>query len=85
MKTMLDLAIEFLSENKDQDYEFDQIFNHVEENLKSSWEANFVSDRNNYEQVRTKKLGELYRLLTVDGSFIRTHEGLWQLNQQKFN
>ncbi|EFF41624.1 DNA-directed RNA polymerase subunit delta [Mycoplasmopsis alligatoris] len=85
MKTMIDLAIEVVSSDKDRWFTFEEIFEHVENNLRESWTNNFVNEKNDYEQIKTKKLGELYRFLTVTGSFSRNSDGLWKINVHKFN
>lgn len=78
--TMLEIAIDFVSEDYNQSYEFYEIFERVESLLKDSWIEKFVNTENgkDYEKVRELKMGELYRLLTVDKEFSRNMDGTWK-------
>lgn len=78
MKTMLDIAIDFVY-NKEHEsaFEFNEIFDVVEDELRGYWIQNLVNDDLPYVKLREKKIGELYRLLTVDGRFIRNNNGTW--------
>ncbi|ADR25026.1 DNA-directed RNA polymerase subunit delta [Mycoplasmopsis bovis] len=79
MKTMLDVAIEFLLEKSggSQYMEFNTIFDEVEAQLKSKWEKEATQKELEYSKIRQNKIGELYRLLTVDSRFERNNQGLW--------
>ncbi|RIV16950.1 DNA-directed RNA polymerase subunit delta [Mycoplasmopsis gallopavonis] len=77
-KTMLEIAIEAISEDTLKAFEFNQLFARVEEELKEKWINELVNEENDYEKVQTRKMGELYRLLTVDKRFTRNPDGTWQ-------
>ncbi|WP_426461001.1 DNA-directed RNA polymerase subunit delta [Mycoplasma hafezii] len=82
-KTMLEIAIAKISENTAKSYTFDELFDAVESELKDKWVHDLGSkyedlpEEEAYEKIRTKKLGELYRLLTVDKRFTRNPDGTW--------
>ncbi|VEU70262.1 DNA-directed RNA polymerase subunit delta [Mycoplasmopsis glycophila] len=76
-KTMLEIAIEIISEDTEKSFKFMELFEKVEEQLKEKWEKDFVNEDNDYEKIRTKKMGELYRLLTVDRRFSRNSDETW--------
>ncbi|UUD35858.1 hypothetical protein NPA08_02715 [Mycoplasmopsis citelli] len=78
MKTMLDIAIEVISQDTTQKFTFEEIFEVVENELQQSWTTNFVSEDTPYEKIRERKIGELYTLLTVDRRFERNQDGTWQ-------
>ncbi|APJ38189.1 DNA-directed RNA polymerase subunit delta [Mycoplasmopsis pullorum] len=77
MKTMLDIAIDVVVNGTQKSYKFDTIFDEIERQLKDYWEENLVTEQQSYEKLRVKKIGELYRLLTVDGRFIRNNDETW--------
>ncbi|KKB26912.1 hypothetical protein MM26B8_01240 [Mycoplasmopsis meleagridis] len=81
MKTMLDVALAFVKENcSNQNYiAFNEIFNNVESELHEKWEIEAANKNLNYETIQLNKIGELYRLLTVDSRFVRNTEGLWSI------
>ncbi|QZE12532.1 DNA-directed RNA polymerase subunit delta [Mycoplasma sp. Ms02] len=81
MKTMLDIALSVVCEDATLSFEFDQIFEVVENNLKEHWNNTLVSENQSYDDLRVKKMGELYRLLTVDGRFVRDKDGLWSARE----
>ncbi|VEU76036.1 DNA-directed RNA polymerase subunit delta [Mycoplasmopsis columboralis] len=78
MKTMLDIAIEVISEDTTKKFEFNEIFEVVERELQELWTQKFVSESTPYEKVRERKIGELHTLLTVDRRFERNQDGTWQ-------
>ncbi|WP_029513250.1 DNA-directed RNA polymerase subunit delta [Mycoplasmopsis primatum] len=79
MSTMLDVTIEFLlKKSEGQEYvDFNTIFDKVEEQLRLKWEDESNSKKTDYSVIRQNKIGELYRLLTVDSRFKRNAKGLW--------
>ncbi|WLP85685.1 DNA-directed RNA polymerase subunit delta [Mycoplasma seminis] len=77
-RTMLEIAINKVNQDPTAEFDFFEIFNEVEAELKSDWEERFVSERKPYEKVRESKMGELHRLLTVDKRFQRTANEKWQ-------
>ncbi|UUM19356.1 DNA-directed RNA polymerase subunit delta [Mycoplasma sp. 1018B] len=78
---MLDITLEFVKTNC-ANYEyvtFEEIFNVVEKELKAKWELEVEEKETTYENIRFNKVGELYRLLTVDSRFVRNVDGLWTI------
>ncbi|MGL5357588.1 MAG: DNA-directed RNA polymerase subunit delta [Metamycoplasmataceae bacterium] len=75
MKTILSVIKEKMGNTIDE-FAFDDIYQEVESQLNNQWKNQFpdLSD----EQIRENKIGETYKILTIDGSFIRTPEGLWR-------
>ncbi|VEU62887.1 DNA-directed RNA polymerase subunit delta [Mycoplasmopsis bovirhinis] len=84
--TMLEVASKFVLDNPNQAFEFYQIFDKVEEELNDLWIKRllFKSDDNSYEQIRERKMGELYRLLSVDKTFLRNEDGTWSARHKNF-
>ncbi|MEE3928069.1 hypothetical protein V2E24_00565 [Mycoplasmopsis ciconiae] len=77
MKTMLDVALSVVNNKESDAYEFEDIFENVENELMDRWNQELVNDKLTYAKLRVKKMGELYRLLTVDGRFVRNNDGTW--------
>ncbi|WP_324673000.1 hypothetical protein U5U50_00795 [Mycoplasma sp. 888] len=77
-KTMLEIAYELVSSRPTDEFAFMEIFNTVEDELRYDWEDRFVTMNTPYEKVRERKIGELYRLLTVDKRFNRLANGNWE-------
>ncbi|MFV8468212.1 DNA-directed RNA polymerase subunit delta [Mycoplasma sp. VS424B] len=77
-RTMLEIAINKVNSNPTAEFTFFEIFDAVENELKSDWEERFVTEEKPYEKVRETKMGELHRLLTVDKRFQRTANDKWQ-------
>ncbi|MBW0602678.1 hypothetical protein MADP07_00401 [Mycoplasma anatis] len=78
MRTMLDIAIDFVYNTEHEGaFDFNEIFDVVEDELRGYWIQNLVNDDLPYVKLRERKIGELYRLLTVDGRFIRNNNGTW--------
>ncbi|QGZ97927.1 hypothetical protein GE118_03940 [Mycoplasma sp. NEAQ87857] len=77
-RTMLEIAIDAISEDTKKQFTFDELFHIIEDELKDDWTEKFVNDSTPYEKIQTKKMGELYRLLTVDKRFHRNFDGTWQ-------
>ncbi|AZZ65435.1 hypothetical protein DMC14_001360 [Metamycoplasma phocicerebrale] len=81
-KTLLDIAEDVLKEKESLD--FATLFNKIKEVLFNRWrmETNFsITD----EQLLTKKRGELYRLLTIDGRFFHNIDGTWTTIRPEHN
>ncbi|TCG10646.1 DNA-directed RNA polymerase subunit delta [Mycoplasma todarodis] len=74
-RTMLDITYEILSEVDKQTLK--QIYAVVAKELKPRWKEE--QSHLSVPEIETNKLGELYKLLTVDGRFLRTKEGSWTL------
>ncbi|MHA0272975.1 DNA-directed RNA polymerase subunit delta [Mycoplasma sp. 48589B] len=77
-RTMLEIAINKVNSNPTAEFSFFELFDAVENELKSDWEERFVTADKSYEKVRETKMGELHRLLTVDKRFQRTPNDKWQ-------
>lgn len=83
MKTMIEITLEYMLEKcagdkkKDVYLTFDNIFNHVEKELTEKWKIEAATKEKEYLKIRTNKMGELYRILTLDSRFRRSPEGLW--------
>ncbi|UWV82506.1 hypothetical protein NW063_01380 [Mycoplasmopsis cynos] len=75
--TMLEVASNLILSQPNNNFTFDEIFNEVEKELKEIWMKRFLVNNPNetYEKVREKRIGELYRLLTVDKKFLRNEDG----------
>ncbi|WP_027121057.1 hypothetical protein [Mycoplasma leonicaptivi] len=90
--TMLEVAFAIVSQNASQRFTFNEIFDIVENDLKEDWIEKFINNNQEktaegipsltYEDVRLNKIGELYRLLTVDKRFQRNMDGTWELKIQ---
>ncbi|MHA0297690.1 DNA-directed RNA polymerase subunit delta [Mesomycoplasma ovipneumoniae] len=75
MKTIISIAINFLK-NRESAH-FSDIFLEVQVALMSKWEnqlPNLSTDK-----ILTLKRGELYKLLTIDGSFVALGNNYWSL------
>ncbi|WP_337904861.1 DNA-directed RNA polymerase subunit delta [Mesomycoplasma ovipneumoniae] len=75
MKTIISIAINFLK-NRESAH-FSDIFLEVQVALMSKWEnqlPNLSTDK-----ILTLKRGELYKLLTIDGSFVALGNNYWAL------
>ncbi|WP_029512634.1 DNA-directed RNA polymerase subunit delta [Mycoplasmopsis iners] len=79
MKTMLDIILDYAKVhcNGHVFITFDEFFGSVESELKAKWELEAEEKSLSYEQIRLNKIGELYRLLTVDSRFVRNEQGNW--------
>lgn len=80
MRTMLDIAVDYGIENcKNSTYvPFENFFEVVEKELRNKWELEAEEKEIAYETLRVNKIGELYRLLTVDSRFVRDkNENQW--------
>ncbi|CAM9147056.1 DNA-directed RNA polymerase subunit delta [Mycoplasma marinum] len=74
-KTMLDIAYESLQDVEKQTLK--QLYAIVAKELKPRWKEE--QSHLSVPEIEKSKLGELYKLLTVDGRFLRTKEGSWTL------
>ncbi len=74
-RTMLDISYEVLAQTDKQTLK--QIYTAVAKELKPRWKEE--QSNLSVPEIETNKLGELYKLLTVDGRFLRTKEGSWTL------
>ncbi len=69
-------------ENKGRDFTFDEIFDNAKSILLVSWQNNNPQNLSN-DQILEKKSGETYKLLTIDGGFVRHEDGTW--SKRKIN
>lgn len=78
MKTILSVIKDFMSQtkNKDNSFSFDELFEQVEKNLSPEWAKQSEID---FDDMISKKKGETYKLLTIDGSFVRNDDGTFKL------
>ncbi|TQC51497.1 hypothetical protein E1I18_02325 [Mycoplasmopsis mucosicanis] len=81
MKTMLDVVSKVAYEHcKDYIFvDFNFLFDKVEKELIAKWTSEAQEKEISYDKLRVNKLGELYRLLTVDSNFVRNSEGQWSI------
>ncbi|VEU59689.1 DNA-directed RNA polymerase subunit delta [Mesomycoplasma neurolyticum] len=77
---IINLAVEILQKN--ESLEFYEIFDYVKKHLFSIWsEDEKVRTNSETNALIEKKMGELYKLLTVDRHFIKNNDGTWTLNK----
>ncbi|WP_022935062.1 hypothetical protein ACJA28_03085 [Mesomycoplasma moatsii] len=76
MKTILSVIKNYMEKSKRDDYTFDEIFEQVEKELSPEWAKNTSYD---FDDIVNNKKGETYKLLTVDGDFIRNEDGTFKL------
>lgn len=83
-QTILNIINSFFNdeENKERVFTFQEIFEKVEQTLKDEWNKNNNKSLNK-EQMTENKMGEIYKLLTIDGRFIRHEDGTW--SKRKIN
>ncbi|MBN4083395.1 hypothetical protein JXZ92_00970 [Mycoplasma sp. CSL10137] len=85
-KTMLEIAIEVISSDTSRSFTFDEIFQRIEEELREVWIQSYEDDENfTLDKIKEKKMGELYRLLTVDMRFTRNLDGTWISSTTEIN
>lgn len=78
MKSILSIIKDFMKKegNVGVSFTFDQIFEQVEKALSPEWAKNKNID---FDEMVLNKKGETYKLLTIDGSFIRNDDGSFYL------
>ena len=83
-KTILETvhALFNAEENKGRDFTFIEIFDYVKSALVEQWLGNNSLSLSK-DQLIEKKSGEVYKLLTVDGGFIRHEDRTW--SKRKIN
>lgn len=77
MKTMQEVAYEFLLDNKKAP--FNKVWDFVLKTLNVSWKETFPDKSN--DKIIEVKIGELYTMLTANGKFIKDTDGNWTLCQ----
>lgn len=80
MKSILSVIKKFMLEDKNQgeSFSFDTLFEQVEKALSPEWAKRNDID---FDEIILKKKGETYKLLTIDGSFIRNDDGSFKLKE----
>ena len=76
MKTIVSVIIDFMTKTKRNDLTFDEIFNQVEKELSAEWAKDTTQD---FDDIILNKKGETYKLLTIDGDFVRNDDGTFKL------
>lgn len=76
--TILNIINELFCEQKNigRSFSFDEIYKEVELNLESKW-TNKNAKEISKSKLSENKMGEVYKLLTLDGRFIRHDDGTW--------
>lgn len=74
-KSMLEVAEVFLRTNKETT--FNQLWLEISKQLKAHWKTEDKSI--SVPELEFKKRGELYKLLTLDGKFLRLRNSKWVL------
>ena len=78
MKTILSVIKEYMEKEKRDDFTFEEIFQQVEKNLSADWAKELSQD---FDEVILIKKGETYKLLTIDGDFVRNDDGTFKLKR----
>ncbi len=69
-------------ENKGRDFSFNEIFDNAKSILADVWQDNNPQNLSQ-DKILEKKSGETYKLLTIDGGFVRHEDGTW--SKRKIN
>ncbi|WP_406616095.1 DNA-directed RNA polymerase subunit delta [Mycoplasmopsis hyopharyngis] len=79
MKTIIDVATEVILERcKNYEFiEFNEIFEVVEKELQELWQQKAENAGIEYSKFVQAKMGELYKIMTIDSRFVRNDQGLW--------
>ncbi|AAT27611.1 DNA-directed RNA polymerase subunit delta [[Mycoplasma] mobile] len=56
---------------------FEGIFSFLEKEFKPLWEQEATTKNITYENLLVKKRGEVYKLLTIHGDFVKLKENKW--------
>lgn len=78
MKTILSVIKNYMEKTNRDDLTFEEIFEQVEKELSAEWAKNTSFD---FDDIIINKKGETYKLLTVDGNFIRNEDGTFKLKR----
>ncbi|MGL5617522.1 MAG: DNA-directed RNA polymerase subunit delta [Metamycoplasmataceae bacterium] len=68
--------------NEEREFTFQEIFDKVEFVLSEEWNSNNARSLSK-DKLRETKMGEIYKLLTLDGSFVRHEDNTW--SKRKIN
>ncbi len=78
IKSMLEVSEGYLRENKETT--FNQLWIEVAKELKASWKQR--NKTLSVPDIESKKKAELYKLLTLDGKFLRLRNSKWVLIEE---
>lgn len=78
MKTILSVTKEYMQTSNKDSYTFDEIFDHIEKELSAEWAKNTAMD---FDDIILNKKAEAYKLLTIEGNFIRNEDGTFKLRK----
>ncbi|MGL4252100.1 MAG: DNA-directed RNA polymerase subunit delta [Metamycoplasmataceae bacterium] len=68
--------------DKEKQFTFQEIFDNVESILSEEWNSNNTRSLSK-DDLKEVKMGEIYKLLTLDGSFVRHEDNTW--SKRKIN
>lgn len=79
MRTIIDIAVDAICAkcSKGEEVEFMEIFNDVENILGGHWKSIAEQKNVDYSQIKENKIGELYKIMTLDARFVRKENGSW--------
>lgn len=63
--------------------DFKEIFKVLENEFRPSWELEASKKEISYEDLLTKKRGEIYKLLTIHGDFVKLKDNKWTTYKAK--
>lgn len=78
-KTMKEIVYDFIKNNGE--VEFNKIWDEVESNQKEEWIQKYKPFEKSYDKIKEIKVGELYSLLTLEGTFTKKDEKIWVLTE----
>ncbi|MGL4343034.1 MAG: DNA-directed RNA polymerase subunit delta [Metamycoplasmataceae bacterium] len=79
MKTILSIINDVIHKREGEEISFEEIYEQVEMHLMDKWKIQFQNST--LDEIKETKKGEVYKILTVEGSFLRTPEGKWTLRK----
>lgn len=79
MKTILAVCLEFFEKNKDQEFDFKEIYKYVKTEMWETWKKYHPNLSNS--ELEERKMGEIYQLLVIDGSFSKNQDNKWSLRK----
>lgn len=78
-RTMKEIVYEYIKKNGEA--EFNQIWEAVESSQKQEWTDKYKAIEKSYDRIKEIKIGELYSLLTLEGTFTKRDEKNWALTE----
>ena len=79
-KTMLQLAYDHLKGLEDET--FNKLWTVVARELKPYWKEEFKSKNLTMPEIENRKKTELYKLMTIDGRFLKGRANRWTLTEK---